>query len=201
MSQDSETLARLIGSRICHDLISPVGAIQNGIELLAMEGQAGPEMALIEESVANASARIRFLRIAFGMASDGQAVGHTEIRSVLEDMGRASRVSYHWPGSEDCSRPQLQCLFLAMMCLESAMPHGGAIHIVKEDSAWLARGPAETDRPDAALWTQLARGTPQAETTLPAHVQFPLLIALMNARGQRAQVARDGEETVIRLPL
>ncbi len=50
---DKPDLAALVGSRICHDLISPIGAIGNGVELMMMEGAAkGPEMALITESVA-----------------------------------------------------------------------------------------------------------------------------------------------------
>ncbi|WP_187292463.1 hypothetical protein [Octadecabacter antarcticus] len=52
-------LNALIGSRICHDLINPLGAIGNGIELLGLAGVAvGPEMALVSESVENATAKI-----------------------------------------------------------------------------------------------------------------------------------------------
>ena len=59
--QDKPDLAALIGSRICHDLISPIGAIGNGVELMMMDGTAKtPELALIAESVANANARIRY---------------------------------------------------------------------------------------------------------------------------------------------
>ena len=73
--QDKPDLAALIASRICHDLISPLGAIGNGVELLAMEpGGTRPEMALISESVANANARIRFFRICFGQASSDQRI-------------------------------------------------------------------------------------------------------------------------------
>ena len=64
-----EDLTALVGSRICHDLISPLGAIGNGLELLQLSGlPQGPEWALIAESVENASARIRFFRIAYGAA-------------------------------------------------------------------------------------------------------------------------------------
>ncbi|HMS96693.1 MAG TPA: histidine phosphotransferase, partial [Tabrizicola sp.] len=62
---DQPDLAALIASRICHDLISPLGAIGNGVELLAME-RAGPELDLLSESVAHANARIRLFRISFG---------------------------------------------------------------------------------------------------------------------------------------
>ncbi|MEO1362985.1 MAG: hypothetical protein AAFU86_04320 [Pseudomonadota bacterium] len=83
MGQDNVNLAALIGSRICHDLISPIGAINNGLELLNMAGASdGPEMELISESVENASARIRFFRMAYGAASD-QPVGRAEVVSIL----------------------------------------------------------------------------------------------------------------------
>ena len=84
----------LIGSRICHDLISPLGAISNGIELLTMSGAAGsPEMTLIGESIENANARIRFFRVAFGAAAPGSLLGNSEIRSIMADMYRGSRTS------------------------------------------------------------------------------------------------------------
>ena len=55
---DKTDLAALLGSRICHDLISPIGAIGNGLELLMMDpGTHGPEMSLISESVGHANAR------------------------------------------------------------------------------------------------------------------------------------------------
>lgn len=199
MTQDTQTLATLIGSRICHDLISPVGAIQNGIELLTMEGQAGPEMALIADSVANATARIRFLRVAFGMAGGGQVVGLAEIRSILEDTGQAGRVRFEWTTEGDCPRPQLQTVFLAMMCLESAMPRGGTIQAGRDGDDWVVRSPADKTRPDPSLWTMLCGGTSTAEV-LPAHVQFPLLAALMQGRGQQAELVEEEEAVVIRLP-
>jgi histidine phosphotransferase ChpT len=72
---DEVDLCALIGSRLCHDLVSPVGAIGNGVELLSMEGAGAPmpagaaELSLVRESVENAQARLRFFRIAFGDAA------------------------------------------------------------------------------------------------------------------------------------
>lgn len=60
-------IAALVSARICHDLISPIGAIGNGVELLMLDkAAASPEMDLISESVTQASARIRFFRLAYG---------------------------------------------------------------------------------------------------------------------------------------
>ena len=66
-------IAALIASRICHDLISPIGAIGNGMELMALSSgqeQSSPELDLISQSVENANARIRFFRIAYGSPTD-----------------------------------------------------------------------------------------------------------------------------------
>ena len=55
-------LSALVGSRICHDLICPIHAIGNGVELLIMEGHPqSPEISLISKSVTNANTLIQFL--------------------------------------------------------------------------------------------------------------------------------------------
>ncbi|RUV56051.1 histidine phosphotransferase, partial [Mesorhizobium sp. M5C.F.Ca.IN.020.29.1.1] len=61
-------LAALLCSRVCHDIISPVGAINNGLELLDEGGADEDAMKLIRQSARNASARLQFARIAFGAA-------------------------------------------------------------------------------------------------------------------------------------
>ncbi|WP_260002496.1 hypothetical protein [Sulfitobacter pontiacus] len=86
MVETDTDLAALIGSRICHDLISPVGAINNGLELFLMSGMnMSPEVALIDESVRNASARLRFFRVAFG-SGDAQPVPAQETSGILRDL-------------------------------------------------------------------------------------------------------------------
>ena len=66
-----DDLVALVGSRLCHDLISPLGAIGNGVELLTMTATTlSPELQLITESVAAANARIKFFRLAFGRAGE-----------------------------------------------------------------------------------------------------------------------------------
>lgn len=61
-------LAALLSSRICHDLISPIGAIQNAMELYDEGGADEDALRLVRLSVANASARLQFARLAFGSA-------------------------------------------------------------------------------------------------------------------------------------
>ena len=81
----TDNIAALIGSRICHDLISPIGAIGNGVEILTMSASVGssPELGLIADSVHHTNARIRFFRIAYGAASMDNVIGRQEVISVL----------------------------------------------------------------------------------------------------------------------
>ncbi len=90
-------VAELICSRLCHDLISPISAINNGIELIAEVGEeARPDAdALIAESAHNASRRLRAFRYAYGLA--GQDVGVDEIRSVALSYFENTRVEIDWP--------------------------------------------------------------------------------------------------------
>ena len=81
MSADTELsdldLAALVSSRICHDIISPVGAIANGLELMDEETDQDMReqaMDLIRKSATQASAKLQFARLAFGAAGSAGAV-------------------------------------------------------------------------------------------------------------------------------
>jgi len=113
-------LAALVGSRICHDLISPIGAIGNGVELMLMEGAGkGPEMALITESVAHANARIRFFRVAYGATGADQRIGRNEVTSILSDMTHGGRIKVDWVSPPDLPRRDVKLVFLLLQCAES----------------------------------------------------------------------------------
>ena len=110
---DKPDLVALLGSRICHDLISPIGAISNGVELLMMDGSTmGPEIALISESVANANARIRFFRVAYGISGADQRIGKAEVVSILSDLTRGGRLTIDWRGPADLPRREVKLAFL-----------------------------------------------------------------------------------------
>ncbi|OIQ43275.1 MAG: histidine phosphotransferase [Roseobacter sp. MedPE-SWde] len=191
MAVDTANLAALIGSRICHDLISPVGAINNGLELLAMSGaMAGPELELISDSVLNANARIRFFRIAFGAAGD-QQMGRAEIVSVLDDIGKAGRLKYQWNLAEGCSRSEVRMAFLAALCLETALPYGGLITVSCTDGKWTVVGEGRKISIEAPLWGHVDTSDTSATLT-PAQVQFAMLAVA--AQEAERQVSFDHSE-------
>lgn len=175
MTEKSD-LTALLGSRICHDLISPIGAIGNGVELLMMDGMGhSPELALIVDSVAHANARIRFFRVAFGTASTAdQRIGRAEVAAILSDLTRGGRLTMAWQSPDDLSRREVKLAFLAIQCLESAMPHGGTISIDRGDTRWTLKGDANRLKVDPDLWELLSN--PAASVELgPGQVHFALL--------------------------
>ena len=167
-------LNALIGSRICHDLISPLGAIGNGVELLNMTGMAaGPEMALISESVENANARIRFFRVAFGAATAEAMIGRTETLSILDGMYRTGRVSVDWSLTGDQPRQLVKLAFLAPQCVESALVWGGRITVSESGGRWELAGSGERVKYNDALWA-LATGEAVSAPLVAADVHFAL---------------------------
>ena len=85
---------------------------------------AGPELSLITDSVDHAGARIRFFRIAYGAAGT-ERMSRRDILAILSDVGRSSRITVEWEPAGDASRRDVQLAFLAIQCLETAMPFGG----------------------------------------------------------------------------
>ena len=194
MGESNVNLAALIGSRICHDLISPIGAITNGLELLDMAGGAqGPEMDLIADSVGNAGARIRFFRIAFGAAGE-QQMGQAEITALLADVNKGYRIQAHWGPIEPVSRSDVRMAFLALQCCETALPFGGDIQITKQDDSWQITGTGTKVSAAAELWQGLVSPDGPAQVS-PAQVQFALLPAVAAEMGR--QIAYDQDEAKI----
>jgi histidine phosphotransferase ChpT len=187
-------LAALIGARICHDLISPIGAIGNGIELLTLAGSAhGPEIALISESVANASARIRFFRVAFGAASPAQRMAAKEIRTILADLAQGGRVQFDWRGPPDLARADARMAFLMILCLETALPYGGQISFDVADGRAKLVGQSPKMKIDTALWGTLSDITSARQFTA-AEVQFALLAEDMRHKGRTFRVDLQDQE-------
>lgn len=196
MGVDSVNLATLIGSRICHDLISPVGAINNGMELLTMTGSVGgPEMELISDSVNNANARIRFFRVAFGSAGE-QQLGRAEVVGILNDLSKGGRMNYSWGPLEGSSRSDVRLAFLAALCLETALPYGGTVQALNSDGNWVITGEGAKLNIDDELWARVSGGQSATEIT-PALVQFALLPEAAKAAGRTVRVEQGLEKLVI----
>lgn len=196
----STNLSELVGSRICHDLISPLGAIGNGVELLGMRAAAaGPELALIADSVAAASARIRYYRIAFGAAGEGQRIGRPEILSILSSLTQGGRLRIEWDLAGDQLRSEVRLAFLLILCLESALPFGGTITLKQTRDGWQMAGHAERVKVEPSHWALLSGDAVPGPEIGAALVQFLLAPAAAKDCGRqlRCQTAETG--VVVRL--
>lgn len=204
MQQDSTSLAALIGSRICHDLINPIGAISNGLELVAMATplSTSPEMTLIRQSCDNATARIRFFRIAFGTGDDTRSLPVTTARATLLDHFAGTRLRPDWETDTDMGRDVVQLGYLAALCLETALPQGGDIRITVTNRSLIAFAFGPVVQRDAALWSRLEAPDGAHPASLrPAHVQFALLARLCSASGRLPVVGFDSEKARMEIPL
>ena len=196
MPYDNLDLSALIGSRVCHDLISPIGAIGNGLELLQMGQPDTPEMQLIAQSVQNATARVKFFRIAFGKAAPDQQVNMGEAWSILQDLSGGGRIKYQLDTDTDPDRAGLQSAFLAALCLETALPFGGEITMSHALGVWQLTCSGRKVSLTDSLWAHLSGEATEADVK-PSEVQFLLFPASLAAQGRAAQVSKT--ETTLTL--
>lgn len=132
VSLEGLDLAALVASRVCHDVISPVGAINNGLEVLEEERDEDMRkiaMDLVKRSARQASAKLQFARIAFGAAgSAGSEIDSGEAEQVARGFVEGDKLSLGW------SMPRLYLpknevkLILNLIVLATnAIPRGGRI--------------------------------------------------------------------------
>lgn len=125
-------LAALLCSKLCHDVISPVGAITNGFEVLEDEtDESMREMALeiIRNNASKASCRLQFLRLAFGaMGATGDRFPLDDARRLTENLYEGEKARIDWraePGN--LPKDQVKLLVNMVMIAVSAIPRGGDV--------------------------------------------------------------------------
>jgi histidine phosphotransferase ChpT len=126
-------LVALISSRICHDVISPVGAIANGLEMLDEEQDEAMReqtMDLIRKSARQASAKLQFARLAFGAAgSAGAEIDLRDAERVARDFVHGKH-SLAWQGPPLTLPKNKVKLLLNLVALGVvALPRGGTVNV------------------------------------------------------------------------
>ena len=133
-------LASLLCSRLCHDLLSPVGALNNGVELLGDEQD--PDMRekcleLLAESARASAAKLKFFRLAFGAAGGfGEAIDTCEARAALEGLfGPERRIELGWMVADDkLPKDAVKLLLNLALIAGDALVRGGQLDIGGEQS-------------------------------------------------------------------
>ncbi|MEG8099459.1 histidine phosphotransferase family protein [Candidatus Liberibacter brunswickensis] len=128
----SINLVALMCSRICHDIISPIGAIHNSLELLDEVGVEDEAMQLIRLSSMNAIIRLKFIRLAFGYSgSVHSSVCLEDIKQIIKEfVSIDKRVQVFWKSDViDISREKSKLLLNIFMVAYASIPRGGVVTI------------------------------------------------------------------------
>eukprot|EP01037_Dinobryon_pediforme_P045079 gene45079-57330_t len=133
-------LAALLASRVCHDIISPVGAITNGLEVL--EEESGEEMRnfamdLIKKSARQASAKLQFARLAFGAAgSAGAEIDLGDAEQVARGYMASEKAALEWTATRVLMpKNKVKLLLNLVLIATHAVPRGGSIHVTVTGAA------------------------------------------------------------------
>ena len=136
--RQSIDLAAMLCSRLCHDMLSPVGALSNGLELLAME--TDPEMRanvveLLEQSATISTNKLKFVRLAFGAAGGfGERVEVAEPKALIEALvSDKPKVTINWALADaTLAKPAVKVLLNFAQIAIDALVRGGSLDIGAE---------------------------------------------------------------------
>ncbi len=203
---DPLDLAALLCSRVCHDVISPVGAIVNGLEVLDEDNDADTRtfaLDLIKKSAATASAKLQFCRLAFGAAgSAGASIDTGDAESVARGLFGNEKVKLEWVAPR-VLMPKNKVKLMLNLCVVAAttIPRGGVVTVSTEgtseepDIQLQAKG--TSPRIGAAL-PGLLSGEPDG-ASLDAHAIQPYFAGLLARQiGYTVDVSLDGDTVTLR---
>jgi histidine phosphotransferase ChpT len=203
---DALDLAALLCSRVCHDVISPVGAIVNGLEVLEDENEVSMRefaLDLIRKSARQASARLQFARLAFGAAgSAGASIDLGDAEQVAKGMFTDDKVTLTWESPRALlPKNKVKLLLNLVVLATNAIPRGGSIAVRVTGDAERAEFILTAKGPNARIPAHveaLLAGTPESGT-VDAHAIQPFYTGLIaQAAGMPVTFSIEGDEVTIR---
>ena len=157
--------AALLVSRVCHDLVSPVGAVVNGLEVLEDEtdmAMRADALRLVAASAEQAAARLQFARIAFGAAgSAGAELDLAEVGRIMAGLLKGGKVELVWQADAvNWPKDWAKLLMNAVLVGADSLPRGGKVYV--ETSG----GDGQTPKFAIRAAGTVARLTPEVERAL-----------------------------------
>jgi histidine phosphotransferase ChpT len=195
-------LAALLCSRVCHDIISPVGAIANGLELMD-DPEVDAEMKatalnMVRSSAKTATAKLKFCRIAFGASgSAGAQIDMGEAGEMAKDFVGNEKIRLDWQAPRE-NRPKAEVkLVLNMLMLAMAgIPRGGVVTVTVEGRNFLVSAKGERAKVPQAMADVLTGAA--AIDTLDARMVQPYYAKLLaESAGLYLGMSLDSEDVVL----
>jgi histidine phosphotransferase ChpT len=198
--------ASLLCSRLCHDLLSPVGALNNGLELLADEHD--PEMRarcleLLGESARASANKLKFFRLAFGAAGGfGETIDTREAHSAIEGLfGDNHRVTIGWMIDEPVLPKQAIKVLLNLALIGGdALVRGGQLDIGAESTPESVDIVVRADGPRIVLDPELRNALTgeNADTPITPRAAAAFLVReLVTANGGDLQVSPADSDVLL----
>ena len=198
--------ASLLCSRLCHDLLSPVGALNNGLELLADE--TDPEMRarcleLLSESAKASANKLKFFRLAFGAAGGfGETVDSREARAAIEGLfGDNHRVKLGWLVEDAVlPKPAIKVLLNLSLIAGDALVRGGQLDIGAETRGDTVEIVVRGDGPRIVLDSELRQALEDksADAVITPRAAAAYLVhALVGENGGTLQVSPPDADVLL----
>lgn len=148
-------VCELLCSRLCHDLISPVAAVSNGLELMCDEnGRMDPEVAgLVGFSIGQAAGRLTLFRVAYGLGGDNaDSLTLSEAGALIEGIVEREKISFAPPRDDTAPRREAVKLLLNMAILGlEALPNRGSLRVALDNEGGTRTLRVRADADGAAL--------------------------------------------------
>jgi histidine phosphotransferase ChpT len=195
-------LAALLCSRVCHDIISPVGAIANGLELMD-DPETDAELKataldMVRSSAKAATAKLKFCRIAFGASGSAGAqvdmgeAGETAIAFVGDEK---IKLEWHAP-RENRPKAEVKLLLNMLLLAMGGIPRGGVITVTAEGRNFVVRAKGERAKLPQPQ-SDVLEGKVAAETLDARLVQPYYTRMLAESAGVAVTIAMDGDDAVV----
>jgi histidine phosphotransferase ChpT len=207
---DGAELATYVAAKLCHDFVSPAGAIMSGIDLLndpSAQDMRDDALGLITDSATKLIALIHYCRVAFGAATTSERFAGEDLHRLVANMIHGGRATMDWHVSEaDLAKPAARALANLAYLTVGALPSGGAATIAtrREGDRLILTGLAEGNRarlkPEAVVGLSGQRLT---EGLVGQWVQpYWLWLNVHEAGGTLTVIAEDGRVAIeARMPV
>lgn len=197
---NSADFASLLCSRLCHDLVSPVGSLYNGVELLADETDPDMRarcMELLADSARHTANKLKFFRLAFGAAGGfGENVDTREAQAALEGLfGPERRIEVVWlVESHSLPKAAVKILLNLALIAGDALLRGGTIQVASERSGDRSEVAVRTEGPRLFLDEELRAallGETALENLSPRAAGAFLVRLLLDEAGSELNISEE----------
>ncbi len=205
IAMDDVKLAALMCSKVCHDLISPVGALGNGLEVLEEDDDAEMRqhaMSLIETSAQQASAKLKFARLAYGASgSAGAQIDLRDAEQVVRELLGGGKIEIEWQApvatlDKDVVKLLTNLTHIACDCI----PRGGTLSVVvrAEDGAGDFTIKAEGKKAKLAEETRVALECRGSVDDLDGRTVIPFVCGIL-AKSKGASVKIETGDDMVEM--